>query len=90
MKRALFTLFDVRGLFGEALEAAERLGPWGPVLFIAAYVLATVLFVPGSALTLGAGALFGLGWGAVYVSLGARWENERSSSNDYDSRPRHS
>jgi uncharacterized membrane protein YdjX (TVP38/TMEM64 family) len=30
-----------------------------------------VLFVPGSVLTLGAGAVFGVAWGSVYVSLGA-------------------
>ncbi|MCI0539695.1 MAG: TVP38/TMEM64 family protein [Verrucomicrobiales bacterium] len=65
----LFTTFDVRGLLRDALVAIERFGAWGPVLFVVVYVLATVLFVPGSALTLGAGALFGVGWGSVYVSL---------------------
>lgn len=66
-----FTTFDVRGLLHDALAAIERFGPWGPVLFVVAYVLATVLFVPGSALTLGAGALFGVVWGSVYVSIGS-------------------
>lgn len=47
------------------------LGPWGPVLFVVAYVLSTVLFIPGSVLTLGAGAVFGVVWGSVYVSIGA-------------------
>lgn len=51
------------------LEATERLGPWGPVVFMAVYVIATVLFVPASALTLGAGAVFGVLWGCVYVSI---------------------
>jgi uncharacterized membrane protein YdjX (TVP38/TMEM64 family) len=68
---ALFTTFDVRGLLRDALNAVERLGPWGPALFIAVYVLATVLFMPGSALTLGAGALFGVVWGSLYVSIGS-------------------
>lgn len=66
---ALLTLFDVRGLLRDAMDAIERLGPLGPALFVAIYVLATVLFVPGSALTLGAGALFGVVRGSVYVSL---------------------
>lgn len=45
------------------------LGPLGPVAYGAAYVLATVLFVPGSALTIGAGIAFGLVWGTVITSL---------------------
>ena len=48
-----------------------RLGVWGPVLFVTAYVLGTVLFLPGSILTLGAGAAFGVVQGTVYVSLGS-------------------
>ncbi len=68
---ALFLVFDARALLAGALGFIERLGPWGPVLFIGAYVLATVFFVPGSVLTLGAGALFGVAWGSVYVSIGS-------------------
>lgn len=45
------------------------LGPAGPVAYGAAYVLATVLFVPGSALTIGAGIAFGLVWGTVITSI---------------------
>lgn len=47
------------------------LGPVGYVLFIAAYVAASVLFLPGSVLTLGAGAVFGLGGGFAAVSVGS-------------------
>jgi uncharacterized membrane protein YdjX (TVP38/TMEM64 family) len=47
------------------------LGAWAAVVFIAIYVVATVLLVPGSVLTLGAGALFGVLWGSVYASVGA-------------------
>lgn len=66
---ALLAVLDVRGLLRDALGAIERLGPWGPALFVAVYVLATVFFVPGSALTLGAGALFGVVRGSIFVSL---------------------
>ncbi|MGH8008176.1 MAG: hypothetical protein ACREQ3_14360, partial [Candidatus Binatia bacterium] len=38
----------------------DSLGVWGPVVFIAGYVVAAVAFVPGSLLTLAAGAIFGL------------------------------
>jgi len=52
-------------------EWLAQLGPWAPVIFIGLYVLACVLFVPGSALTLAAGALFGVVRGSIYVSIGA-------------------
>jgi len=49
----------------------ESLGVWGPLAFIAGYASATVAFVPGSLLTLGAGAIFGLAKGVVYVFTAA-------------------
>lgn len=67
----LFIVFDGRELLRRALDVIASLGPWGPVLFVALYVVSTVFFVPGSVLTLGAGAIFGVVWGSVYVSLGA-------------------
>jgi uncharacterized membrane protein YdjX (TVP38/TMEM64 family) len=47
------------------------LGPWGPLVFIAGYVVATVAFVPGSLLTLAAGAIFGILKGVALVFVGA-------------------
>lgn len=47
------------------------LGPAGAILFVAVYVIATVLFLPGSALTLGAGFAFGVGMGFAVVSIGS-------------------
>ncbi len=49
----------------------EGLGFWGPLVFMAGYAIATVAFVPGSLLTLGAGAIFGLAKGVVYVFVAA-------------------
>ena len=49
----------------------EGLGFWGPVAFILGYVIATVAFVPGSLLTLSAGAIFGIFKGVAVVFVGA-------------------
>jgi uncharacterized membrane protein YdjX (TVP38/TMEM64 family) len=49
----------------------EGLGVWGPVAFILGYAVATVAFIPGSLLTLAAGAIFGLVRGTVYTLIGA-------------------
>ncbi len=47
------------------------LGAWGPIIFICAYIIACVLLVPASVLTLGAGAIFGVVHGSIDVSIGA-------------------
>jgi uncharacterized membrane protein YdjX (TVP38/TMEM64 family) len=47
----------------------DSLGVWGPLAFAAGYVLATLAFVPGSLLTLAAGAIFGVWQGALLVFL---------------------
>ncbi len=49
----------------------KGLGLLGPVVFALLYVIATVLLIPGSALTLAAGAIFGLWIGAATVIVGA-------------------
>src|SRR5262245_59811999 len=49
----------------------DGLGVWGPVVFILGYAVAVVAFVPGSVLTLAAGAIFGLTYGVVYVFIAA-------------------
>jgi len=55
----------------DTLRWVSSLGTAAPLAFIAIYILACVLFVPGSILTLGGGFLFGVVWGSVYVSIGA-------------------
>jgi uncharacterized membrane protein YdjX (TVP38/TMEM64 family) len=44
-------------------------GVWGWIVYGVVYVVAVLLFVPGSVLTIGAGLVFGLGWGTVIVSV---------------------
>lgn len=52
-------------------EWVDGLGVWGPLAFVGIYAAAAVAFVPGSLLTLAAGAIFGLGAGFVYVFIAA-------------------
>jgi len=66
-----FKYFHGQERLKQALDWVGQLGPWGPIIFIAIYILAAVLFIPGSVLTLGAGAVFGVAWGSVYVSIGS-------------------
>lgn len=55
-----------------ALESwVKGAGVAAPLLFMAIYILATVLFLPGSVLTLAGGALFGPVWGTFYNLTGA-------------------
>jgi uncharacterized membrane protein YdjX (TVP38/TMEM64 family) len=63
--------FHIQDLLKSALDWIGKLGPWGPVIFVGLYVVATVLFVPGSVLTLGAGAVFGVALGSACVSISA-------------------
>lgn len=46
-------------------------GAWGPVVFIGIYIVAAVLLIPGTILTLIAGALFGFVYGVIYSFVGA-------------------
>ena len=49
----------------------DGLGFWGPAVFVFGYVIAVVAFVPASLLTLGAGAIFGIVHGVIYVFIAA-------------------
>lgn len=46
-------------------------GAAGPLILIGVYAVATVLFLPGSVITLAGGALFGPFWGALYSLTGS-------------------
>lgn len=59
----------IRPYLQSLLEWVRGMGGWGPVMLAVAYVIATVCFVPGSLMTLGAGFLFGVVVGAATVSV---------------------
>jgi uncharacterized membrane protein YdjX (TVP38/TMEM64 family) len=63
--------FRIQDLLSTALDWIGGLGAMGPLIFAVVYILATVLFLPGSVLSLGAGALFGVMKGSVIVSISA-------------------
>jgi uncharacterized membrane protein YdjX (TVP38/TMEM64 family) len=51
--------------------AIEMYGAWGPLLFVAGYVVGELLFFPGLPLTLLGGLVFGPVWGTLYVWIAA-------------------
>jgi uncharacterized membrane protein YdjX (TVP38/TMEM64 family) len=51
--------------------AIETYGAWGPLLFMAGYVVGELLFFPGLPLTLLGGLVFGAVWGTLYVWIAA-------------------
>ena len=64
--------FNREWLDAAALEArVASAGALGPVVYMAIYAAATVLFLPGSVITLAGGALFGPVWGTLYSLTGA-------------------
>ena len=67
----LVFLKEVKAGLEAFLAWTQGIGFWGPPLLSAAYVLACVLFLPGSILTVGAGFLFGLWKGMLAVWVGS-------------------
>ena len=77
----LSAVLPVREYAKQFLDVLQAFGAWGLVLLAAAYVVACVLFLPGSPLTLGAGFLAAAIWpdntflalasGTVAVSVGS-------------------
>lgn len=54
----------------DLLQWVERQGAWAAIMFIAIMALAIVLLLPGVLLTTGAGFVFGVVEGTVYVVVG--------------------
>ncbi|HEY7556516.1 MAG TPA: FAD-containing oxidoreductase [Candidatus Binatia bacterium] len=66
-----FLFLPIREWFMRFESYVRSLGAIGPVVVVLAYILCTVLFIPGSAITIGSGTLFGLTTGFIVVVLGA-------------------
>jgi len=64
----IMTILDA----GALKSFVDRLGPWGPAAVIALMALAILVSpIPSAPIALTAGALYGHGWGTLYVLLGA-------------------
>ena len=64
-------LLPVKDYLEAVLEWTRGLGFWGPFFVAAFYVLACVLLLPGGAITLAAGFLFGVGVATITTSVGS-------------------
>ncbi|GAB6091416.1 TVP38/TMEM64 family protein [Spirochaeta dissipatitropha] len=62
---------DFTAYLRSALEWIHGIGLRGALLYILLYILITVLLVPGSILTVGSGAVFGVFWGTLLTSIGS-------------------
>jgi uncharacterized membrane protein YdjX (TVP38/TMEM64 family) len=64
-------LFVAEDLLRNVLRWIVGLGAVGPLAFIGLYIVAPLLFFPGVILSIGAGTVFGVLAGSIYVSIGA-------------------
>ena len=49
----------------------DGLGWWAPAVFVLLWIVASVLFLPGLAMTIAGGLVFGAVWGVVWTTVGA-------------------
>jgi len=49
----------------------DGLGWWAPAVFILLWIAASILFLPGLAITIAGGLVFGAVWGTVWTTIGA-------------------
>jgi uncharacterized membrane protein YdjX (TVP38/TMEM64 family) len=63
--------FNVQEVLQNSVIWVQSLGALGPIAYMIIYNLATLLFIPGSLLTLKGGCLFGVFWGSIYVLIAA-------------------
>ncbi len=66
-----FFFLPLRQWFMDFESYVRSLGAIGPLVVALVYVVCTVFFIPGSAITIGSGTLFGLKIGFLVVVVGA-------------------
>ena len=65
----LARVFGLGERLGDLRDWIQGLGVWGPLAFIGIYVAATIAAIPGLALTIAAGVIFGSVMGTILVSI---------------------
>lgn len=63
--------FNPQEMLRHILQWIKSLGPVGAIAFILLYIVTTVAFLPGSIVTLGAGVVFDVFLGSIYVFIGS-------------------
>ncbi|HLP90614.1 MAG TPA: TVP38/TMEM64 family protein [Nostocaceae cyanobacterium] len=63
--------WDAQNYINHSVQWMRNFGVLAPIIFIIIYNLATLLFIPGSVLTIKGGFLFGIFWGSIYVLMAA-------------------
>lgn len=66
-----FMFLPVKAWGLELQNWIQEFGIIAPVVFVLVYIIATIFMIPGSVLTLIAGAIFGLWFGVMYVVIGS-------------------
>lgn len=66
---SLIYFFDLQSHVRELLEWIDARGLWAPILFILLDIVIVVFLFPGVLITLGAGFLFGVVWGSIYIII---------------------
>ena len=65
-------MYLIGGISPDQLQGwLQQAGGWAPAIYIAVYVVATILVLPSTALNLTGGAIFGPWWGTLWTGIGA-------------------
>jgi uncharacterized membrane protein YdjX (TVP38/TMEM64 family) len=67
----LARVFGLGQRLGQLRDWIETLGIWGYLVFVLIYIAAVVIGIPGSAITIAGGVLFGSVVGIILVSIGS-------------------
>ncbi len=65
----LLRMLPIQPLLQPVQDWIDSLGVWGPLMLGLLYIVGSLLFIPGSAITLVVGAAYGLARGTIIVSL---------------------